>query len=362
MLALCLAMLVSLCLAEVLLRALSVEPFRNWSPRYMHVPDDALGLVPAPDFVGLQETFEYSVEVRTNSLGLRSPEPIESSGPSVLLLGDSFAFGHGVEQEETSAYRLADELNRGRTDNDGTIQVHNAGVMSYGTRQSVERLRQLGPTLRPDLCILLFFVGNDPIDNVRELLDVQAGYVVSRGKTLPWWRRSQLVIKYRSSLYRGLTGMLPRSEIPGHCGNHTSFGFDLFRTTETPEVESAWNATRDALVELARTTESLECPLVLVAIPTRYQVEPTWWGTHRDTCGFDEEDFDLERVQSRLRDICSDMQVPYLDLLPTFRERAAQGPLYFRAPLDMHMNALAHEILAVELAAFLRERRLLPGA
>ena len=85
--------------AELSLRAFGVRPFPNWRLRHLHVSDEQLGVVPAPDFEGRQEGSGFSVHVRTNSLGLRSEELRPEPGEVVLLLGDSVAFGHGIEQE-----------------------------------------------------------------------------------------------------------------------------------------------------------------------------------------------------------------------------------------------------------------------
>lgn len=354
------ATLVALLLAEAALRAFSMEPFPSWSPRYLHVGDDALGLVPAAHFSGRQESSEYSVAIRTNSLGLRSPEPTGEPGVDVVLLGDSFAFGQGVERERTSAHLLGVELGAAPGAPPHAVRVHNAGVMSYGTRQAVGRLRRLAAELDPDLCILLFFAGNDPLDNVRPPLEVRAGYVVGSGRSLPWWRRVQLEIKFRWSVYRVLARAVDRRAIPGRCSDHASFGFDLFLREETPRVAGAWRATEEALADLVRLTRGLGCPLVVAAVPTRYQVDPAWWRVHGDACGFEDARFDLERVQERLRVLCSDLDVPFLDVLPVFRGAAGEDRLYFEALLDMHLNAAGHALLARELAAFLRERKLVP--
>ena len=356
-----LATIISLGVSEALLRGLSIRPFPIWSPRYMHVSDEVLGLVPAPHFVGRQETSEFSVEIRINSLGLRSPELPDSLGPVVFVLGDSFAFGHGVEQEETAAYRLAQELNSRRSVVDAPIRVLNAGVMSYGTWQAMERLRSLGQDLRPDLCILFFFAGNDPLDNIHAPLSVRDGYVVGADKVLPWWRKIQLAVKYRSSIYRLVAQALPTPDIPGACSDHAAFGFDLFRRTDTSEVAWAWTSTRRALEEMASVARDLGSELVVVAIPTRFQTDPVWWRRHRERCGFDEQAFDLTRVRTRLRDLCSELRTPFLDMLPAFERARHQGPLYFDSLLEMHLTPYGNEVLSRELAASLRMRGLIPG-
>jgi lysophospholipase L1-like esterase len=343
--------------AEGILRAAGVRPYPIWSPRDLHVADPELGLMPAPSFACREESAEYSVAIRTNSLGLRSPEPPADPGFVVFVLGDSFAFGRGVEQEETAPARLQRILDAARGSAGRPITVLNLGVESYGTWQSLRRFDRIAPRIAPDLCVLLFFAGNDVLDNVRPALTVREGFVVREGEAVPMWRRLWLWLKFHSASYRAIADALPATGIPGRCSDHTSFGFDLFRRAPTAEVESGWRSTEEALSALRASTERAGCRLVVACIPTRFQVDPELWRRDREECGFAEEDFDLERVSARLSSACAALEVPCLDLLPAFRR--AQGPLYFHGELEMHLDAEGQRVLAQTLAEFLASEDLL---
>jgi hypothetical protein len=116
------------------------------------------------------------VSVRTNSFGLRGAEvPREKPAGTyrVILLGDSFAFGWGVEQEETFAYKLQELLQaelsvRGnreevskRIDSEiRRVEVLNFGVPGYSTFQEVALLRKEAMSFSPD-AVIVYFVEND---------------------------------------------------------------------------------------------------------------------------------------------------------------------------------------------------------
>jgi len=76
---------------------------------------------------------EYEVELRVNREGLRDSEGA-LQGPDVIVLGDSFAMGWGVAQEQAFPQRLAALTG---------LKVLNAGVPSYGTAREVKLLERL---------------------------------------------------------------------------------------------------------------------------------------------------------------------------------------------------------------------------
>jgi hypothetical protein len=119
-----------------------------------------------------------SFEVAINSLGFRGPE-VAAEKPEgtyrILVLGDSVAFGWGVDDDVTFLRRLERDLQqRG----DGrSYEVLNTGHPMYDSMQELAMLRDHGLALDPDL-VLLVFVINDihPTRDVFEaLLDADAG-------------------------------------------------------------------------------------------------------------------------------------------------------------------------------------------
>jgi lysophospholipase L1-like esterase len=77
------------------------------------------------------------------------------------VVGDSFAFGWGVEGDQTFSARLQDGLAaRGNE-----AAVLNAGVPGYSTDQEYLIWRRLGPQVRPVVAILLISDNDPPADN-----------------------------------------------------------------------------------------------------------------------------------------------------------------------------------------------------
>ncbi len=87
----------------------------------------------------------------------------------ILVLGDSYAWGYGVDDGEIFTEVLQRQFNRVQPDNhDGssTWEVLNTGVSGWGTDQQYLFLKTEGFAYTPDVVVLAFFLFNDPVDNV----------------------------------------------------------------------------------------------------------------------------------------------------------------------------------------------------
>jgi lysophospholipase L1-like esterase len=104
---------------------------------------------------------------RTNRWGLRSPEtaPGDADVTRILVIGDSFAFGWGVEEGEAFPRRL-EALLRARHPH-RRIEVVNAAIPGYSQYQQLALLRRLRRDLRVDGVVSTFSLSNDMIDEVR---------------------------------------------------------------------------------------------------------------------------------------------------------------------------------------------------
>src|SRR5262245_57160453 len=109
-----------------------------------------------PNAVRQHRTSDWDVRVITNAEGLRDrPTPLPADGGTVLGIGDSMAFGWGVELPLTYYYRLEEALRPDR------VRVIKAGIPGTGTTDQLKWLQHYGEHHRPEVVILSFYVGND---------------------------------------------------------------------------------------------------------------------------------------------------------------------------------------------------------
>ncbi|MDD9876948.1 MAG: GDSL-type esterase/lipase family protein [Magnetovibrio sp.] len=127
------------------------------------VPDPDLGTYVAAnaDYTD-PYTKEGAYRVRTNAHAFRMDEKVDLSADRrrVLVYGDSFTFGWGLELKDTY-YRA---LHRAARALDPRLQLLNAGVGGYASGHVKKLLERHLPAIKPAAAIY-FFNSNDLIDN-----------------------------------------------------------------------------------------------------------------------------------------------------------------------------------------------------
>lgn len=110
--------------------------------------------------------------IRVNALGLRGGE-ITLAKPlgvlRILVCGDSYVMGVGVDEEHLLTTHLRSLLSRS-----GRLEVVNMGVNGYSTDQQLLQFRDLGVRLQPDLVILI--AGDNDFDGIQEDFAYRAYY------------------------------------------------------------------------------------------------------------------------------------------------------------------------------------------
>ena len=158
------SILFALFLSEMTLRLMGLKPLyvsperdRFW--KY----DSLLGWAHEPGQEGIFETPQFRTLVRINENGLRDRQHSyerQNDLDRILVLGDSFAWGYGVEEAERFSQLLEKSLG---------VEVINAGVSGYSTDQELLWYQNEGIKYDTDLVILVI-AGNDVGDNEQQLV------------------------------------------------------------------------------------------------------------------------------------------------------------------------------------------------
>jgi hypothetical protein len=177
---LALAIIFSLLLTEGFCRVM-LPPFRHWFPKGMYVADPIVKYRLARNFVGEVRTPYFHYHVRTSSEGCRGPEFRPDPAKNLIVLyGDSFAFGQGVEEQESFAGLLSQDLEP------YNYQLLNAGVYGYATAQEYSTNLRFN-ALYKIKTIVLQVCWNDVLNQAEPVRrGVYRGYLNAKPPTTIW--------------------------------------------------------------------------------------------------------------------------------------------------------------------------------
>ena len=336
----------------------------------LHVPDPVLHHVLAPNFEAVVESGEWAYAVRTNSIGMRDREYGAKASDEfrVLMLGDSFIYGTGVDIEDSFLRHLESLLMKAAAGK--RIVVMNGGIEGSGTDRELVYLRTKGQALRPDLVLTGMYPGNDFADNRLGTIipfDPSRAEDAARSpaRTAPRrdaspgfdeWLRSKLQSYklLREKLYI----------VAARFGLKTPYLADLGFFAECARGDPRGRLLLDHTVALLRGISEQAARTgarsAVFIIPVRAQVYTELARRPAIYYGLEPDDRFLTLPSRLLSEGLAREAVPCLDLLPAFRAAAARsGPLYFER--DVHWTPEGHRVAAEALAAFVTEEGLLSG-
>ena len=188
---------------ELFLRFLAPVPML---PRYIKAgPHGVRANMPNQTY--RHQTPEYTVEIRTNSQGMRADQEFAIAKPSgtrrIAVLGDSFSMGYGVNIEDTSLQILEENLEAELKCN---VEILNFSVSGSGPAEELIVLENATMQYEPDLVIQYYDGFTDPIDDARANLFVlnDSGLQRANDSYLPKMKIREFLFSF--SAYRWLTG------------------------------------------------------------------------------------------------------------------------------------------------------------
>ncbi len=371
------SLLISLLLAEGLVRLVIGPPSREFQ-----VYDKDLGWKNDPSSSGWRVTVDYKHWQQVNEHGLRGeyvPAYARDNGPSfrVLVLGDSFAEGAGVSDDEVFPAVLSKNLNSetGRYGYD----VVNLGVSGYSTDQELLAFEHEGVKYSPDLTILAF-VYNDLEGNVapyasganKPRFEFHAGSnpALTLIPNAPRpdesaFLRFKIQLRQHSRLYTLATDAIHKLQftreflgalniVEPSDGEPATKPFGFFDAHPDQSADDAWALTE---VLLGRVRDEVQCnggQFAVVYIPPSFAVHDADWQQFVSQFG---DGYERHIVRDRLQEAAARQGIDFLDLTPALTAAAQQtgDRVYFRH--DTHWTPYGHAVVAQELETIVRRHK-----
>jgi hypothetical protein len=356
------SILVGFLLLELAVRL--VEP-REVIREFFERPDPVLHHKFLPGARGRHKTPEFDAAYVINSLGLRDRE-ISRDKPAgmsrILMLGDSFTEGNGVDQKETFSSRLQAMLNQAGFGK--RWQVINAGVGSYSPLLEYVYLKNGGLDLQPDLVILNFDL-SDFYDDIQYTqlaeFDAKGDPVAVRAdpeREKGSWA-GEILVGFKDFLKRhARTYNFVRRRIGGYveaARHKQNFSGDIrfdkyamLREAGEPQGDRAWTLSYKYLIKIRDLLKARGIDFWVTVYPYGLQVSPREWAGGRRFWGFETGKVYSTRPQGLVEHFCRENDIPVINMCDDFKELSRTVyPLYYEN--DGHWLPAGHQFVATLL-------------
>jgi lysophospholipase L1-like esterase len=332
--------------AEVLTRQLDVLDRLNGFPRRLYLATTAPDL-PYRLRPGVHVRVR-DVDVRVNALGLRGAEatPTPALGRRrVLVLGDSVVYGDGLDVADTFAVLLEEALRDGGAT---SIEVLNGAAPGYDTPAELAYLRDVGLALDPDALVLGVSLNDyTPAPGLTPW-----GFLTVKPEErsrMPWlgnhsefYTLARWIIVYARGghWYQRAAAAAPAGPAAppspqGWAALDRGIAVMHKRFYAAP-APATWDRVRHALAGIRDLAKAHDLPLLVVIFPERDQIESA------------PPNLDPQR---RWLELCQELALRCLDLVPAFAAAASEGALFQDT---QHPNATGMRVAARATAAVLR--------
>lgn len=395
--------LFSLLLSEVLLRLFwpMVGPGHHKLFNQYH---PLLGWAHLPNITGTHVTAEYRISESFNSRGIRGPEYSYHKSPNeyrVLILGDSFAEGYGVEFHELFSEVLKANL---REAGHRYAEVINAAAGGYSTDQELLFFQSEGKKYHPDLTILMFYA-NDVWSNnqpkypraYKPLFLIQDGKLMltnvpvppppyqhqhsyqnhNDGHDISSFKRTKKWLLDNSHLYTFVSrriknvhylytlaiklGLAEGARSVSAQTNAENVpipdDFRVWKKRYDRDIRDAWKVTETLVKQLKEETMSIGSELLVFYIPPRAAIYHEVWGATKRRYGMSDHEWSIEMDGNELEAICKRTNIYFVNPVELFKTRAEKLEMegkhlfYIR---DGHWNAEGHRLVGEILAKYVR--------
>jgi len=298
----------------------------------------------------------------------------------VAVLGDSMLSPARARDGRDAITMAMNFVHERQCGNARAIEAYNYSVGNFGTAQEFLAYEHMAKELEPDLVILGFFIGNDFVNNSRQLdrsshrpffdlvddqIEIDKSFnrtsayrvrallapVVDHSRILQLLNRLRLQLsttRHRQSARENVQSAIPERKEVGETPQFGEPGIAsfIYLPVEHTDWSQAWTITEKGLEHFVQTVRGDDSDFMLVIVNTAKQAHPddNYREAFAEFLGAD----GLDYTNSRLVDFASQQQIPVLDLAPGMLAEAKrqQACLHSDGPQSEcrgHFNAEGHE-------------------
>lgn len=337
--------------------------------------DDGRAIRVKPDYQGWMLSREFSVYVQTNAQGIRdmrSLSEIQAAGERIMVMGDSFAFGFGVDFKDMFTVRLEQKL---RSRGSDTAVFSTGFDDGFGPVQFEYYLDKFCDQYDPRLVVLALFAFNDFHDQsiIRTTRD-EAGRIVKQElagvrvvdghlaraeaeansifvRLRTWlFNHSVLYVLFRKALFRLGLSYAGQEQGPG-----AKLPYFFVKGAPGPG-DGLYAECLESILNMARFLKARNKDFVVMYVPANFQIAQRYEKLMYDLFGYDRQSvrdaYAAGEPQGFLQKFLSGHGIRFLDLTDALRKAEAQGTKTYYE-VDAHWTPAGHACTAAALQQYL---------
>jgi hypothetical protein len=300
------------------------------------------------------------IEVNVNATGFRDdnyPTSRVDGRERLLILGDSFTLALELPQEDTFHVQLEDQY-------DGEVEVISMAASGYEPAQEYLVYQHIGRALDPDIVLVMFYVGNDPVGNQTwphlphytlgasgDLTLRQFPHTGSFDLPIVATQRSTPIM--RRSVMAFAAGTIIRQRQQDIALASDDCGYLIAENYPNPGPDD-WALTEALILALRDAVEADGKAFRVAIIPLEFQIEQASLDDFMARCQTPDWAVGDEPPQTNLTAIFEENDISYLDLAPALHAaRQANGIPMYLPSVDIHWTREGHTAVANALFEWL---------
>ena len=313
-----------------------------------------------PNSKGRSITREWDVKYSINSFGLRDkeyPPQKDKNTFRILILGDSFTEGYGVEDDEVFAELLEKKLDASQKER--KYEIINGGVASYSPLLEYLFLVKRGLSLDPDMVILFYDFSDICDDDEYEVLSsfdentdvpvncapvkvVRAYSSNSLERFLI--RHSAFYLYLEKKINNELYKIRDPEKYKRTAKHMKKERYIFFREGQEAVTFELWKRNEKYLTMIQKLLAEKGVAFILVSYPYAVEVNGEEWSEGRIHSDFEKDRlYDEPKVVGYLEKFAERTKTPFINLYDDLR-LSEKHPLYY--PFDGHFTPNGHEVVA----------------
>ncbi len=307
--------------------------------------------IPNSKGVEFNSAEEFETNYVINSMGFRDKEYNFKKCKHcfrILMVGDSFTEGGGVQENESFSNLIEVELNKLYNTE---IEVINTGISSNSVVLEYLMLKYKLINLEPDMVVLNIDISDIMQDSAylkeatfssnMELMAIngcgvtEKDYKIENIFNVKFFKllnniADKIIIKL--GIKMKTVTRYPKKDIMITNNNYL--------VSNIKEVNEYWDTTFIYLEQIVNITKTNNVDLIIVTYPWGHQISKDEWSEGRKAFGFEENKIYSLNPQRRIMSFCKKKDLTYLDISEKFIESKQKNYYTY----DMHWNKRGHVI------------------